>query len=350
MKRTFFLGGNSPSGFRSRFINQISKNGYYTYILKGGPGTGKSTLMKRIASASDDQNCDLYYCSSDIHSLDAVVLNDKKIIIADGTSPHTFDPFFPGVSQEIINLGQFWNKDYLSEHSQIIKYYSEQNAVHHKRATRYLKSAGALCDSILNTAENALLKTKLCSFTERLASGMLRSTEKCTPSLPEFKQLSAFTSYGYLTRDLPEDYTVYILNDDYFTGSDLFIRLLSEIISEHGLTAEISECSAFRDSVYEHLIIPELKTAFITADFLNKIKHENSQIINFRRFYDKTQLSQKKTHISFDKKLVTEIISSATEEIDTALSIHNELEKYYSESLDTIKLSKFTDELVNCIF
>ena len=46
-KQIYFLGGTSPSGFQSKFLEQIKAPGFYTYILKGGPGTGKSTLMKK---------------------------------------------------------------------------------------------------------------------------------------------------------------------------------------------------------------------------------------------------------------------------------------------------------------
>ena len=52
MNNTFFLGSSGTSGFKTDFGKIINKPGYYTYILKGGPGTGKSTLMKKIASLS----------------------------------------------------------------------------------------------------------------------------------------------------------------------------------------------------------------------------------------------------------------------------------------------------------
>ena len=65
-------------------------------------GTGKSTLLKKIAKefCEIDDVC-IYYCSSDPNSLDAVILKKAKVIIVDGTAPHTFDPVYPGVSQII---------------------------------------------------------------------------------------------------------------------------------------------------------------------------------------------------------------------------------------------------------
>lgn len=36
--KVYFLGGTSPQGFKSKFIEQIKKSGYYTYILKERPG------------------------------------------------------------------------------------------------------------------------------------------------------------------------------------------------------------------------------------------------------------------------------------------------------------------------
>ena len=51
----YFLGCSSPEGFHS-FFGELcpTHSGGYTYIIKGGPGTGKSSLMKRINSALTD--------------------------------------------------------------------------------------------------------------------------------------------------------------------------------------------------------------------------------------------------------------------------------------------------------
>ena len=46
----FFLASHSTAGFKSVFNYLYEpEDGWFCYILKGGPGTGKSTLMKSVA-------------------------------------------------------------------------------------------------------------------------------------------------------------------------------------------------------------------------------------------------------------------------------------------------------------
>ncbi|MDO5558163.1 MAG: ATPase [Oscillospiraceae bacterium] len=350
MKQSYYLGGTSPTGFKSKFIRQIRKPDYYTYMLKGGPGTGKSTLMKKIANEFDDDECELYYCSSDTKSLDAVVLTKKKIIVVDATAPHVFDPEIPGVSQEIINLGSFWNRDLLSSHDAAVRYYFEENAKYHAKAKRYVQAFASLNSNIYSIAENAVNKNKLDAFISRLTSKLFpKPNNEKSPCSIDYKQLSALTSFGYQTQEIADFYTVYTLNDDYFAGSDYFLRKIAERACECGLSITISESNMLNDTIFEHALIPELGIAFISSNFFNDRKSENSPEINFSRFYDKSALSLKKTHLSFDKKAVTELCSEAAEAIDTALRIHDELEKFYIESLDINKLNEFTENLIQSI-
>lgn len=87
----FFLGANTPQGFVSRF-DQLAdpKEGWREFVIKGGPGTGKSTLMRKIAEELQPrvEHMELIHCSSDADSLDGVIFHDLKAAIADGTPPH----------------------------------------------------------------------------------------------------------------------------------------------------------------------------------------------------------------------------------------------------------------------
>jgi MoxR-like ATPase len=89
--RHFFPGGNTSHGFHSFYDYIISQDTARRKIcIKGGPGTGKSTLMKNIGTFFNDKGYDIEYhhCSSDNNSLDGIVINALNVAILDGTAPH----------------------------------------------------------------------------------------------------------------------------------------------------------------------------------------------------------------------------------------------------------------------
>ena len=77
----YFLGANSPAGFYSLYDQMIDRTkARRLYILKGGPGCGKSTLMRRVAERAKAAGQEVEYilCSGDPDSLDAVILPAKN--------------------------------------------------------------------------------------------------------------------------------------------------------------------------------------------------------------------------------------------------------------------------------
>ena len=74
----FFLGSNTPEGFVSLFdeITGLYKD-YVSYVIKGGPGTGKSTLMKKCAAEASllEPYLERIHCSSDPNSLDLSLIH-----------------------------------------------------------------------------------------------------------------------------------------------------------------------------------------------------------------------------------------------------------------------------------
>ena len=91
----FFLGTTTPAGFRGYFEELRREPGTQMYLVKSGPGCGKSTLMKRLAQMSGGP-VQCIHCSSDPDSLDGVVFCEKKAAIVDATAPHTLGAAPPG--------------------------------------------------------------------------------------------------------------------------------------------------------------------------------------------------------------------------------------------------------------
>ena len=54
--------------------------------------------MKSVAAQLQEKGFDLevFHCSSDVDSLDAIAVPSLKVAIVDGTAPHVIEPKFPG--------------------------------------------------------------------------------------------------------------------------------------------------------------------------------------------------------------------------------------------------------------
>lgn len=90
----FFLGANSEEGFFSLYDQLLGGRLDDLMILKGGPGCGKSTFMRRMGAAMERAGERVVYinCSGDPDSLDAAIFLDRNAAIVDGTSPHGTAP------------------------------------------------------------------------------------------------------------------------------------------------------------------------------------------------------------------------------------------------------------------
>ena len=141
----FFLGANSPQGFVSRFDQlDCGDPQWHTFIIKGGPGCGKSSFMRRIAElfAPHCPSMQLIACSSDPDSLDAVILPEWKVSIADGTAPHILEPKQPALSESLLCFGSFLDPLLLMEHADTIRSISQATDCTDLPAKR---KAGSLC-------------------------------------------------------------------------------------------------------------------------------------------------------------------------------------------------------------
>ncbi|MEG2000874.1 MAG: hypothetical protein RR053_05730, partial [Evtepia sp.] len=114
----YFLGANSADGFYSLYdalIDEENANAFY--ILKGGPGCGKSTLMRQVAARMEAEGVAVEYilCSGDPDSLDGILIPEKRVAVVDGTAPHILEPTFPGIVGQYVNMGECYDYAGLKE-------------------------------------------------------------------------------------------------------------------------------------------------------------------------------------------------------------------------------------------
>lgn len=98
-----FFGAASVNGTVC-YIPQLTEELSKRYFIKGRPGTGKSTFLKKIAAAAVERGffAEIYHCSLDPNSLDMLILRQLGICLFDSTAPHEFFPSRP--EDEIIDM------------------------------------------------------------------------------------------------------------------------------------------------------------------------------------------------------------------------------------------------------
>ncbi len=88
-----FLGAATPIGSVD-FVPNLTKELNHRYFIKGRPGSGKSTMLKKIAQQAEARGFDveIYHCGFDPHSLDMIIVRELDFAIFDSTAPHEYQP------------------------------------------------------------------------------------------------------------------------------------------------------------------------------------------------------------------------------------------------------------------
>ncbi len=334
-----FPGGNTSKGFYSYYnyiINQ--EDAKRIFILKGGPGVGKSTFMKKIAAEMLERGDDAEYmhCSSDNNSLDGLVIPRIGVALIDGTAPHVVDPKNPGVVDEIIHLGDFWNEAGMREHRQEVLQVNSEVGRIFTRAYRYLKAAWQIYDDSAVLYGRAVDEAKINMLAKEYIDELLGGVP-LSANIGRERRLfaSAITPNGlknYLD-DLLITNNVYMLKGFPGAGTERLLEKLKAAAMERGFYVEAYYC-ALNPEKQEHLIIPGLETAFTTVN-----KYHSSDVCalrkeDFARMLDEKALGAYKSEIEYNQTEFDKLLHKAIDIIHSAKALHDEMETYYIPNMD----------------
>ena len=88
-----FLGAATASGAVD-YVPNLTESCEQRYLIKGRPGSGKSTMLKKIAAHAEASGyaVEVYHCGFDPQSIDMVIVREIGFAIFDSTSPHEYFP------------------------------------------------------------------------------------------------------------------------------------------------------------------------------------------------------------------------------------------------------------------
>ena len=144
LETRYFLSALTGAGYYALHRQFLRPPERYFCILKGGPGCGKSTFLKRVGDAGRAAGLAVVWlhCAGDPASLDGVYFPEKCSGFFDGTAPHTVEPALFGASGEYLDLGTFCRTEALD--TARIRALNADCAMFRLRAQQYLAAAAAL--------------------------------------------------------------------------------------------------------------------------------------------------------------------------------------------------------------
>ena len=258
MNLEYFAAQNSYYGFINHFTSVFNSEKYQKiFVLKGGPGTGKSSLMKKLASKFEGYaDVTKIFCSSDINSLDGVIIckNERCIAILDGTAPHERDAVIPGAVDELINLGEFWDSSKLELKKEKIISLNKEKKHHYKSAYDFLSTAGIYSKKIKSAMSGLFDKEKLKKRIEAICENSERGESYKSDLLH-----SAFGKGGYQTLQAAfsdVDESVHIAGDRFIAQT--FMNLLCDELNKRSIKHSVFSSPLDPDDC-ETVVISNLK-------------------------------------------------------------------------------------------
>lgn len=347
-----FAAANTTKGFKNYFERIFSPNKLdKIFILKGGPGTGKSSFMRIISNHAQTlgYHVEEFFCSSDPRSLDGVIIQELNFAILDGTSPHTAEPTYPGVVESIIYTGAFWNHETLCKEKKRIISLIQEKKKHFKRAYQFLNAYGEIQQEIRRIGEDAVLTEKLNAFASRLSS-RIPSSNKTNEEIVRIQ--SAIHAGGIQKLDTFERLSdrVYVIEDNLFSGYLLLQKLLLSAKMKGQQIIQSPSCIFPTET--EALYLPEESTCFIMGErnYETEFPGKSYHYINMARFLDKEQIRLNRQKIRFGKRCAEMLLDGATDSFSEASSVHFKLENIYVKAMDFDKFSQMTEGFIQSQF
>ena len=330
----YFIGANTSRGFIN-YGDMIFEDLKKLYVIKGGPGTGKSTFMKRFAESAEAIGCEVeyYYCSSDPSSLDGIVIPKLKLGITDGTSPHTFEARYPGAKEEYLNLGEFWNADFLALCRDQIEALTKQKAKLFSSAYKYLSVA----ESVRGERERVLLSCYNYEKSEKAIGRLMKKMGTGKGYELVTRQISAFSMAGEAVFDTFENEAkrVIYIKDKRGVSSFLF----NEIVKRAEVLRLITCVSYDPLCRINAVMFPEKGVAILLG--------EGDTVINAERFVIQERLRDVRKKLRFLNSLENELKDSALKDLNQARGYHFSLEDIYKEAMDFISLEKMEKAFIS---
>ena len=346
-----FAASNSCEGFKNYYGEVFNDTrADRLYIIKGGPGTGKSHFMRVVALRAREQGYTVteYLCSSDPASLDGLLLSKAghpTLGLLDGTPPHVLEPSSPGAKDEILNLGAFWNPKKLGAQREAITALGKRKATAYANAYAALSAAGRM-DAVADAlTEPCVIRDRLSA----LATRLLRDQPKGQGFTATSALRRAVSMAGKHTLHSFEAAATRLLlpDESYGMGYRLTEAMLG-VSRAQGHRVWVSYHPVYPHKI-DGLFYPDTGLCVLVGDAIPP-EGIPTRALSLRRYTDAEALRSVRGELRRTAALREELTDTALRHLSSAYGHHFELERIYAAAMDFAAKEAYTERFCEDVF
>lgn len=331
----YFLGANTPQGFYSLYNDFVQPEaGDFLWVIKGGPGCGKSTFMKKIGAAAENSGMTVEYilCSGDPESLDGIYIQECATAYVDGTSPHIMDCSLPGGGGLYLDLGAFYHPDPLlkrrQELARLFSAYKEQYA----RAYDLLRAAqGASPEKI-----PGLITTELTEQVQKRAESLARRIIPTGEGYREKRRfLSGISCIGRccLWESVESQCPQVITLDNELGLADSFLQVIRAQCIQKKQSVVLCLCP-MDPQKFEAVLLPETGVAFVSVSRRKPWQGSVWRHLRLDAMADPQSIRVLREEFKSSQHIQDELLDMAYCSLHRAKTLHDDLEAVYRPYVD----------------
>jgi energy-coupling factor transporter ATP-binding protein EcfA2 len=341
--RYVFTSSHTSQGFYT-FIPELVSGLGKVYILKGAPGSGKSTFIRLLGEVMSQQGYDVEFWVSALDPVtpDGVYIPKLDAAVINGSLSQPIDPKYPGIRESIINLGEYWDQSIVERQFQEIIQQVDRTEKYQGQAVNILKEASRVKEDIRQANSAHLNMEKIEQLIKNLSTEIMDNR-------PGEKHYFA----GVITGDGLVDYINelsadckkrYIFKGPSGSGKSTVIHELAREAKQRGYFLEYYHCGLEVEYLVM-VIIRNLQLALIEAGHVEVAIKPGDVTVEMTQYLDGYDADQVAVENNELYRRFEALLLQAQLELEKAYQSTREVKKIYTSAMDFEHLDRKRQEI-----
>ncbi|GIP34130.1 PRK06851 family protein [Paenibacillus sp. J2TS4] len=352
--KSYFIVGNTAQGTYSLF-DSAYRNIKTLYSITGGPGTGKSAIIRSIADnlISQGRDVELYHSSLDSNDLDGLIVTDLQVGLIDGTvCPEAFriNEISGGELQQNYDLDEAVDRNALQANESRMAELQAEIDRWYANAIEHYRNGLRIHDEWEKFYIESMDHAKADEITKQLAASLFAERTLIKPAEVSHRFLGAATSKGSVDYIMPLTEGLarrIFVKGRPGSGKSTMMKKLAAEAERQGYDVEVFHCG-FDPNSLDMLIFPEIDLAIFdsTAPHEHFPSREGDEILDM---YEQTipQGTDEKyaEPIAFISSRYKSAMSEANACLAKVKSLRDEWKQLYRTGVDPVRVEEIASQI-----